>query len=307
MKPQDLLPTSTIINARLALLFALLLTCSAVIFGQDDEVIKVDSSLVTLNAAVLDASGKPVSGLKREQFKVFEDEREQSIGFFAAEETPFAAVIVIDTSGSMAERMSLARSAAIRFLEGLRTDDEAKIYRFDSKVELVQDFSNGRDVGDKIYDLKSRGMTALNDAVFQAASDLSKRPEKRRAIIVLSDGEDTYSGHSAEKALKAALAADAVIYTVDMSTMEGAGARRPQNQGVLRTFAEKTGGTFIATPGGTILRDAFKAIVNDLGTQYTLAYQPTSARDGKWHALEIRIDRPNLKIRTRKGYNAEKQ
>ena len=289
------------------MLFALLLTCSAVIFGQDDEVIKVDSSLVTLNAAVLDASGKPVSGLKREQFKVFEDEHEQSIGFFAAEETPFAAVIVIDTSGSMAERMSLARSAAIRFLEGLRTDDEAKIYRFDSKVELVQDFSNGRDVGDKIYDLKSRGMTALNDAVFQAASDLSKRPEKRRAIIVLSDGEDTYSGHSAEKALKAALAADAVIYTVDMSTMEGAGARRPQNQGVLRTFAEKTGGTFIATPGGTVLRDAFKAIVNDLGTQYTLAYQPTSARDGKWHALEIRIDRPNLKIRTRKGYNAEKQ
>jgi VWFA-related protein len=89
--------------------------------------------------------------------------------------------------------------------------------------------------------------------------------------------------------------------------MEGAGARRPQNQGVLRTFAEKTGGTFIATPGGTVLRDAFKAIVNDLGTQYTLAYQPTSARDGKWHALEIRIDRPNLKIRTRKGYNAEKQ
>lgn len=307
MKLQDLLPKSTKIKTRLALIFALLLTCSAVSFGQDDEVIRVESSLVTLNAAVFDSSGKPVPGLKREQFKVFEDGREQSIGFFAAQETPFAAVIVIDTSGSMAERMSLARSAAIRFLEGLRTYDEAKIYRFDSKIELVQDFSNGRDVGDKIYDLKPRGMTALNDAVFRAATDLSKRSEMRRAIIVLSDGEDTYSSHSAEKALKAALAADAVIYTVDMSAIEGAGSRRAQNQSVLRNFAEKTGGTFIATPGGTVLRDAFKAITDDLGTQYTLAYQPNSERDGKWHSVEIRINRPNLKIRTRKGYNAEKQ
>jgi len=81
-----------------------------------------------------------------------------------------------------------------------------------------------------------------------------------------------------------------------------------QNQATLKTFAEKTGGMFIATPGGVALRDAFKAIVDELGVQYTIGYQPVnSARDGKWHSLELRVNRPNLTIRTRKGYNAEKR
>ena len=285
----------------------LLLTVNALAQG-DDEVLKVDSSVVVLNATILDASGKPVLGLKRGLFRVFEDGREQEVSLFAAEETPFAAVIVIDTSGSMEERVSMARSAAIRFLDGLRPDDSAAIYKFDSKVELVQDFSNSRDVVDKFFDLKSKGMTVLNDAIFQAAKDLEKRPEKRKAIVVLSDGEDTYSGHSADKALKAALAADAVIYTVDMSAINSGGSRRMQNQATLKTFAEKTGGMFIATPGGVALRDAFKAIVDELGVQYTIGYQPVnSARDGKWHSLELRVNRPNLTIRTRKGYNAEKR
>jgi Ca-activated chloride channel family protein len=274
----------------------------------EDDVVSVDSSLVVLNATIVDASGKPVAGLKQQQFRIFEDGKEQQLSLFAAEETPFAAVIVIDTSGSMEERVSLARSAAIQFLDGLRPEDSAAIYRFDSKVELIQTFSNSRDVGDRIFDIKSKGMTALNDAIYQAAADLSKRPERRRAIIVLSDGEDTFSGHSAEKALKAALAVDAVIYTVDMSAMNAVGNRRIQNQGVLKNFAEKTGGMFIATPGGAALRAAFKTIVDELGVQYTIGYQPlSSTRDGKWHTLRLEVNRPNLTIRTRKGYNAEKR
>lgn len=297
------------INRLFLLSLSLLVSLSISALGQgEDDVVTVDSSLVVLNATILDSSGKPVPGLKQQQFRVFEDGKEQQVSFFAAEETPFAAVILIDTSGSMEERVSMARSAAIRFLDGLRPEDAAAIYRFDSKVELVQAFSNSRDVGDKLFDLKSKGMTALNDAVFQAAADLSKRPEKRRAIIVLSDGEDTFSGRSAEKALKAALSIDAVIYTVDMSAIESSGPRGMQNQGVLKNFAEKTGGTFIATPGGTALRDAFKNIVQELGVQYTLGYQPSaSARDGKWHVIRLDVNRPNLTIRTRKGYNAEKK
>src|SRR3982750_1034571 len=156
-------------NSLAKLLLLSLLGFSSSAIAQDDEIIKVDSSLVVVNATVQDAAGKPVSGLKRGQFKVLDEGREQVISYFAAEETPFAAVILIDTSGSMEERMSLARSAAIHFLDGLRPEDLAKIYRFDSKVELVQDFSNSRDVGEKIFGLKSKRMTALNDAVFQAA------------------------------------------------------------------------------------------------------------------------------------------
>jgi Ca-activated chloride channel homolog len=245
--------------------------------------------------------------LKQNHFKIFEDGVEQEISLFTTEETPFAAVILLDTSGSMEERVSLARAAAIRFLDGLRESDNSAIYRFDSKVKLVQKFSGSRDIDQNIFDVKSEGMTALNDAVFLATAELSNRPETRRAIIVLSDGEDTFSKKSADKALKAALAANVVIYTVDMSPVDTNGNRRTQNRAVLKNFAEKTGGIFVSTPGGAAMRDAFKAIVDDLGTQYTLGYQPTnSVKDGKWRALELRVAKPKLRIRTREGYNAEK-
>ncbi len=274
---------------------------------EEDDVVKVDSSIVVMNASIVNASGKSVAGLKREQFSLFEDGVEQAIELFAAEETPFAAVILLDTSGSMEGRVSLARAAAIRFLDGLRVSDNTSIYRFDSKVVLVQDFSNSRDVSDKIFDLKSYGMTVLNDAVYRAAIELSKRPEKRRAIIVLSDGADTMSGRSSDAALKAALAANAVIYTVDMSSPNASARDRMSAAGTLKKFAERSGGTFVASPGGAAMREAFEKIVAELGAQYTIGFSPKNEKkDGKWRALELRVARPNLTIRTRKGYHAEK-
>lgn len=284
--------------------FALGLT----VFAQDDdEIIKIDASLVILNASVTDAKSVAVGNIKQNQFKIFEDGVEQEISIFEAQETPFAAVVLLDTSGSMEQRVTLARSAAIAFLDGLRADDNAAIYNFDSKVTLVQDFSNLRDLPERFYELRATGMTVLNDAIFQAAQTLAKRPEKRRAIIVLSDGADTSSRRSSDKALKAALAVDASVYTVDMSEVTGSSNNRMQNRGVLKSFAEKTGGRFIATPGGEAMRSAFKSIVAELGAQYTLGYNPSNTKkDGKWRAVELRISRPNLVIRTRKGYNAPK-
>lgn len=277
------------------------------LIAQDDEILTVDSSLVVMNATITDSNGRPVHGLKQAQFKIFEDGVQQEIAFFQAEETPFAAVILLDTSGSMEERVTMARAAAINFLGGLRSVDVAAVYSFDRKVSLVQDFSNSRDISQEAYDLKARGMTVLNDAIYKAAVELGKRPEKRKAIIVLSDGADTQSGHSADKALKAALAANAMIYTIDMAPIGSNDAERQKSQLALRNFAEKSGGTFVPTPGGAALRDAFGKIVDELGTQYTLGYQPSNVKkDGKWRALELRVARSNLYIRTRKGYNAPK-
>jgi len=138
---------------------------SIVVAQNDDEIINVDSSVVVLNATITDVNGKPITGLKQTQFKVFEDGQEQKVDFFEAEKTPFAAVILIDTSGSMEGSVSMARSAAINFLDGLRADDMTAIYNFDSRIALVQDFSNSRDVSEKVFDLKAAGMTILNDAI----------------------------------------------------------------------------------------------------------------------------------------------
>lgn len=275
----------------------------------DDEPISVDSELVIINAVVTDSKGNPVTNLKRQEFSVLENGEEQKIDFFEAGTTPFAAVILLDSSGSMENRVSLARSAAIQFLDKLRMNDVAAIYNFDSKISLVQDFSGSRDIYEGVFDVKAKGMTVLNDAIVRAADELDKRSEKRRAIIVLSDGADTQSNATSEFALKRALKANAVIYTVDMTGLNGARSREDMiNKGVLEKLSDRTGGRYISSPGGAALREAFKNIVDELGRQYTIAYYPTNdKRDGKWRPIEVRTKTPGLVVRSRKGYNAPKK
>jgi VWFA-related protein len=293
-----------------------LLTLSAFIIvpssrAQDDDVVRVDTDLVVLNVTVLDKEGKYVPGLKLPDFKVFEEGREvpiKLISSFGAHESPFASVILLDTSGSMESRMTLGRSAAIRFLDGLRAEDVAAVYNFDYKIEQVQDFSSARDLAPMAFGLRAKGMTALYDAIIRAAETLGTRKEARKAIVILSDGIDTQSRASSGKALDAALAVSANIYAVDMSATEGASTRSQQSALMLKSFAEKTGGRFIATPGGPALRDAFASIAQELGHQYTIAFRPANqAHDGRWRSLEVKLSRPELTVRTRKGYRAPKR
>jgi Ca-activated chloride channel family protein len=273
----------------------------------EDEVVRVNAELVVLNVTVTDAGGQYVHKLSRRDFKVLEDGVEQRVTLFSVEETPFAAAILLDTSGSMEGRITLARAAALRFLDGLREEDVASVYHFDSKVEQLSDFSPGRDLPPLAYDLKSKGMTALNDAIAQAAKDLAKRPEKRRAIIVLSDGADTKSAATPEKALNAALAANATIYTVDMSDPLSNQAARMSAAGTLKNYANKSGGRFVSKPGGRALDEAFKEILQELSNQYTIGYRPlNTARDGRWRAIQLKLSRPELSARTRSGYRAPK-
>jgi Ca-activated chloride channel family protein len=291
----------------------------------EDDVIKVDTNLVVLNVAVTDAKGNSVTGLKRADFKLFDNGVEQDItsldSIFTAEEAPFAAVVLLDTSGSMEARIALARSAGIKFLENLRSKDSAAVYNFDSKINQIQEFSSSRDLHPTAFELKGKGMTVLNDAVIEAAKALAEREESRRAIVVLSDGADTLSKASQAKALKAALAVNAVIYTVDMSAIDfgpggatitsgGTNARleRMKSVNALKAFAEKSGGRFVPVAGGEALREAFRQIAQELGTDYTIGYEPKNlVPDGKWHTIEVKVARPGTTVRSRKGYNAPRK
>src|SRR5712671_1657066 len=282
-----------------------LVSASVLAQDQDDDVVRVNADLVVVNATVLDKNGKFISGLKRTDFQIFEDGTEQKVASFTAEETPFAAAILLDTSGSMETRLSLGRSAAIRFLDGLRDEDVAAVYNFDIKVEQMQDFSPGRDLPARAFGLRTKPMTALNDAVLRASDDLAKRAEKRRAIVVLSDGGENSSRASSDKALNHALLAGATIYAVNMS--DTGPARDIVGASILKNLADKSGGRYVASPGGTELRESFAAIAEELGHQYTLVYRsPNRARDGKWRAIQIKLARPNLTVRTRKGYRVPK-
>ena len=295
------------------ILFLLVVLCFSavvVVAQDDDDVVRVNTDLVVLNITVTDKAGQYVKGLKASDFKVYEDGVEvktNMIASFSLQESPYAAVVLLDSSGSMEARFSLARSAAIRFLDGLRPEDVAAVYRFDSKVERVQEFSGGRDLAPTAYAIKAKGMTTLNDAIVEASKTLADRPEVRKAIVVLSDGMDTFSKASGDKAVETALAVGASIYAVDMSSLEVGGTSGRQSALSLKGFAEKTGGRFITTPGGPQLRDAFTGIADELGHQYTISYRPANTkRDGKWRTLEVKVIRDDVTVRTRKGYRAPK-
>jgi VWFA-related protein len=289
-------------------LVAILFVNVVVVVAQDDDVIRTNTDLVVLNVTVTDKAGQYVKALKKSDFKVYEDGVEVApdmMADFSVQESPYAAVVLLDSSGSMEARFSLARSAAIRFLDGLRPEDVAAVYRFDSKVERVQEFSGGRDLAPIAYAIHAKGMTTLNDAIVEASKTLAERPETRKAIIVLSDGMDTFSKATSEKAVESALAVGASIFAVDMSGVEVGGKRESATS--LKGFAEKTGGRFVATPGGPALRDAFTGIADELGHQYTISYHPLNKkRDGKWRNLEVKVKRDDVEVRTRKGYRGPK-
>jgi Ca-activated chloride channel homolog len=300
-------------QTRQTLPFLLLFLCfnASVGFAQDDDdVVRVNTDLVVLNVTVTDKAGQYVKALKASDFKIYEDGVEvpaNTIASFSLQESPYAAVVLLDSSGSMEARFSLARSAAIRFLDGLRPEDVAAVYRFDSKVERVQEFSGGRDLAPTAYAIRAKGMTTLNDAIVEAAKTLADRTEHRKAIVILSDGMDTFSKASSDKAVESALAVGASIFAVDMSSIEIANSTRHQSAGQLKAFAEKTGGRFVSTPGGPALRDAFAGIADELGHQYTISYRPMNKkRDGKWRTLEVKVKQEELTVRTRKGYRAPK-
>ena len=295
------------------LLFLFIIGCiwAIGVVAQDDDVVRTNTDLVVLNLTVTDKAGQYVKKLKASDFKIYEDGVEvqpNMIASFSLQESPYAAVVLLDSSGSMEARFSLARSAAIRFLDGLRPEDVAAVYRFDSKVERVQEFSGGRDLAPIAYAIRAKGMTTLNDAIVEAAKTLAEREEPRKAIVILSDGVDTYSKASSDKAVESALAVGASIFAVDMASMEVSGSARRQSAASLQGFADKTGGRFIATPGGPELRDAFTGIADELGHQYTIAFRPLNQkRDGKWRTLEVKPARQDLTVRTRKGYRAPKK
>jgi len=275
----------------------------------DDEKISVETNLVVVNVTITDMRDRFVTGLKPEEFSILEDQVPQRIVSFSFTETPFSAVILLDTSASMEPKMSLARAACARFANGLREGDSVAIYTFGgSKIRMLQDFTELRDVADEVWDLKAEGDTPLYDGVITASNALTRRSEKRRAILLVSDGADTRSRHSLEDAIRRVTASGIAVYAVDLSdsALYHSGSQDNGAQ-VLKEFCVKTGGRFFRTPGGSKLRDAFTQTVEELRNQYTLAYEPTNERrDGKWRAIEVRLNRPKLNIRTRQGYHAVK-
>jgi Ca-activated chloride channel homolog len=280
------------------------------IFEMDEEVVSLDTNLVVLNLTITDQKERYVSGLKVEDLEVLEDNLPQQILSFGFEETSFAAVILLDTSASMHKKLALEQAACADFIRGIREGDSFAIYSFGgTTVREIQDFTGAGLLPDSVRELRAEGTTPLYDAIVRAAAVLARRPERRRAILVVSDGADTNSKASLGHALRKTIGGQISIYAVDLTNTTIYGGR-PHDNGteVLQALAERTGGKFFRTPGGNKLREAFAKTVDELRHQYTITYQSSNDDyNGRWRAIEVRIAHPKLNVRTRQGYYARKK
>lgn len=276
----------------------------------EEDVISLDTNLVVLNVTITDNRERYVSGLKVDDFSIFEENSPQNIISFGYEETSFAAVILLDTSASMEKKLTLERAACANFVNGIREGDTFAIYSFGgAKIKKLQDFTEIREIPDAIWDLRAEGNTPLYDGIIRASESLAKRKERRRAILIVSDGADTQSKSTLEQTMRKVVGAHILIYAVDMSDATVYGAT-PRDNGVdvLKMMAARTGGRFFRTPGGNKLREAFANTVEELRRQYTLTYESSNDRqDGRWRSVEVRVARPKVNVRTRQGYYARKR
>jgi VWFA-related protein len=271
--------------------------------------IRVVVEEVTVPFIVTDNRNRIITDLNKDDFKVFEEKVEQPISAFVQETgVPLRVGLMIDTSNSIRDRFAFEQRAASDFLRSLlRPDrDMAFLASFDSVAELVQDFTGDLDeLVSAIESLRAGGGTALYDAIFYGSRDrlLEGAPDLgsyRRAMIVLSDGEDNQSRYSRLQALEVAQRAEVIIYTISTNIR---GVRMPGDR-VLRQFAEETGGQYFQPFNMSDLDTAFEAINMELRSQYSISYAPTSPRDGKYHEIEIQPQRRGLRVRARKGYFA---
>ena len=259
---------------------------------------------------VTDKRGKFVTDLTKDDFQVLDDKKPaQSIRSFRAETNlPLRVGLLIDASNSIRDRFKFEQEAAIEFLNQIvRQQDEAFVVGFDTTPEVTQNFTNSTEALAKgVRMLRPGGGTALYDAVYYACRDeiMAKdkgKYETRRAIILLSDGDDNQSRVSRDEAVEMAQKAEVIIYTISTNTS----GQKLKGDKVLEYFAEETGGRAFFPFKIQDVSDAFSQIQDELRSQYALSYKPADLQmNGKYHSIQILADNKKYKVRSRKGYYA---
>jgi Ca-activated chloride channel homolog len=284
---------------------------------QDQDTLKVRVDLVNVPFSVMDRHGRFVPGLTAKDFLVEEDGRRQEIRNFSREnELPLTLALLIDTSPSVRPVFDEEKATAKAFLESiLNSKDLALVIGFDRTITLVQDFTeNVRLLKRAIDDLEIGGGTAVYDAVYLATKEKLGDEAGRKAIILISDGEDTTSKIKFNDALMSALKTDTIIYAISNSIRNPFpfyGRRRPGGGGgdigTLRRFSTETGGATFAVNSETTFSKIFDQIAKELRSQYSLGYNSTNgARDGKFRQIKIIPRDSSYTVRARRGYYASK-
>ena len=270
--------------------------------------IRVDTTLVLVPVAVNDPLNRPVSGLEKENFRLFEDKVAQSITQFAMDDEPVAVGLVFDTSGSMGDKLQRSRMAAREFFRIANPEDEFFLVEFDDSPKLrVPLTSDTGSIENELMFSKSHGSTALLDAVYLALHEMRRSKRNKKALLIISDGGDNHSRYSQKEVTNLVRESDVLIYSIGVFG-GGTTPEEASGGGLLTKISEQTGGRlFEANP--VELPDIAKKIGIELRNRYILGYSPPNQpHDGKYHRITVQVvpprGLPKLSAHWRLGYNA---
>jgi len=310
----------------------ILLALCPLAFSQDEPTIKVDVSLVNVLCSVRNKSNGLVGNLEKNDFKIFEDGKEMEIKYFTREtDLPLTIGLLVDTSKSQERLLDIEKRAAYEFFSKvLRKKDLAFLMQFGAEAELLQDDTNSpRLLQDGLNQLRlsvpvgglhpgpvptqqNQAGTIMFDAVYLAATEKLRSEVGRKAMVLITDGVDTGSKTSKEKAIEAAQKADAIIYSIDYEDPSayggGFGTIRlggGQGMGDLSRMSSETGGRVYKVDRRNSLDDIFRELQEEMRSQYSIGYAPPNGKkDGAYHKIEIRVAQKDYKVQARKGYYA---
>jgi len=268
--------------------------------------------IVSLNVTVTDAATHYITDLEEGDFLVFEDGIKQNVTFFSRRQSPIALSLLLDSSASMEEHLSVLQQAATNFVHKLKSNDIAQVIDFDSRVEIRQGFTgNQAELDTAISQLAAGGSTSLHNAIYIALKELRKvravneEDVRRQALIVFSDGEDTSSLVSFDEVLDLAKRSETSIYTIALRGADVQAKGFREAEFVMRTLAQETGGRAFFPAKIDDLNGVYTQIADELASQYTLGYTSANPRrDGAWRRIVVQLSRPNVTPRTKKGYYA---
>ncbi len=272
--------------------------------------LEVEVDVVSVTAVVFDKSGRLVRGLGPQDVRLLEDGVEQQVSYFReassegdpAARIPLSVALVIDTSGSMGgprnQILRFLQEAILSFVHKLEEVDQALVVSFNETVKGSSEFTGDSERLELFVDgLQAWGGTSLYDAVHYSLERIESRPG-RKALVVFSDGADTTSTLDAQTVVDYARAVEATVYAIGFSGTQGSA------RGFLRRITSETGGRHYAPDKVGELARVFSEISQELKSHYLLAYTPKRAADRTWRRIELKLRRPGLEVRVRKGYFA---
>jgi len=279
--------------------------------------IKQNVDMVVLHATVTNKSGEFVEGLKKNDFRVYEDKVEQTIAVFQRRDVPVTMGLVVDNSGSMREKRAQVATAALTFVKTSNPQDEVFVVNFNDEyyIDTPGDFThNMPDLEDALSRIDSRGSTALYDAVVASLHHLKSGHRDKRVLLVITDGDDDASRLSFAETIKKAEESDASIYAIGVFSDDDRKHDHSMvrhSERVLKELSEATGGMAYFPKDLSEVTPVCEQVAHDIRNQYTIGYYPTnSTKDGTFRRVEVRVFPPSgmgrLDVRTRTGYYALK-